>query len=71
MTESKLAAHIKKAAETMWGQLQEAQVAAGLRDKKSDFPLVIGGAAQDDAYGSYDEEEGEEEDYGEEYQREN
>jgi hypothetical protein len=32
---------------------------------------VIGGAAQDDAYGSYDEEEGEEEDYGEEYQREN
>ena len=48
-------------------------VAAGVREKKSDFPLTIKGANLDDQYDSYDEEDdGQEEEYGEEYyQREN
>jgi hypothetical protein len=41
-------------------------IASGVRDKKSDFPLTIRGASLDEAYDSYDEEEGQEEDYGEE-----
>jgi hypothetical protein len=71
MTEQKLATHIKKTAEAMWNQLQEAQIAAGLREKKTDFPMKIGGAAVEDQYDSYDEEDGEEEQYGQEYEREN